>query len=109
MRKLLFRLVLFVSAVMAARAEQIVISEINYNPAPGKPEFIELWNITLTPLDFAKWKFTDGVAFEFPDFNAGSPQDAFIAPFERIVVSASNPATTRAAYGISPAVRVFGP
>ena len=34
-------------------AEQVVISEIMYNPADDKPEFIEVQNLTVTPLDLA--------------------------------------------------------
>ncbi len=86
------------------------MSEVIYNPAAGKPEYIELWNITVTPLDSAKWRFTAGVDFTFPDFNAGSVQAHFIKAFERIVISSADEATTRAAYPAIPgAVRVFGP
>jgi hypothetical protein len=42
---------------LTARAEQVVFSEIMYNPPAGKPEFVEIWNITNTPLDMAKWHF----------------------------------------------------
>ena len=48
----------------AARAEQVVFSEIMYQPPAGKPEFVEVWNITNTPLDMARWRFSDGVGFE---------------------------------------------
>ena len=92
------------------RSEQVVFSEINYNPAGTKPEFVEVWNITSTPLDTAKWSFADGVAFTLPDFAAGSPQAHFLKPQERIVISAASEATTRAAYPAIPAgVRVLGP
>lgn len=93
----------------AARAEQVVFSEIMYHPAGVKPEFIEVFNMSMTPLDMAKWKFTNGVSYEFPDFNAGALQEHFLKPLERIVVSAADAATTRAAYGIAANVRVFGP
>ena len=101
---------LLLSLAAFAHAEQLVISEVMYNPPVGKPEFIELTNITVTPLDSAKWKFTAGVDFTFPDFATGSPQATFIQAFERIVISSANEATTRAAYPALPAgVRVFGP
>ena len=96
-------------ALANARAEQVVFSEIMYHPAGTKPEYIEVWNYTMTPLDMAKWRFTDGVSYEFPDFNSGAPQDHFLKPLERIVVSSANATTTRTAYGISPSVRIFGP
>ena len=83
-------LLLFLCCVLtrAAWAEQVVFSEIMYQPPVGKPEFIEVWNITNTPLDMAKWRFSDGVNFTFPDFNAGSAQAHFLKPMERILVSA---------------------
>ena len=95
---------------ITAHAEQVVFSEIMYNPPAGKPEFIEIWNITNTPLDMAKWRLSEGVAFTFPDFNSASSQAHFLKPMERIVVSAASAATTRTAYPTIPAnVRVFGP
>ena len=81
-----------------------------YQPPTGKPEFIEVWNITNTPLDTANWRFNDGITFTFPDFVAGSPQAHFLKPMERIIVSAASDAATRAAYPSIPAgVRIFGP
>ena len=63
--------------LQTARGEQVVFSEIMYQPAAGKPEFIEVWNITNTPLDMANWRFNDGIGFTFPDFNPGSSQAHF--------------------------------
>ncbi len=109
MRRFLTLLSVLACLLAPLRAEQVIFSEIMYHPPGVKPEYVEVWNITNTPLDFAKWQFTDGVSFTFPDFNAGNAQDAFLRPMERIVVSSADPTTTRAAYGISPAVRVYGP
>ncbi len=92
-----------------ARGEQVVLSEIMYHPADTRPEYLEIWNITNTPIDFTEWRLSEGVAFTFPNFNAGASQDAFLKPMERIVVTSTDPETARAAYGISPTVRVFGP
>ncbi|RYD69152.1 MAG: lamin tail domain-containing protein, partial [Verrucomicrobiaceae bacterium] len=107
------RLAVFLLALTFLRpacAEQVVFSEIMYNPPANKPEFVEVWNITRTPLDMGKWHFTDGISFEFPDFNASSPQAVFLRAGERILLSAADEATTRAAYPKIPAsVRVFGP
>ena len=109
MRKLLCPL-FFLAIALMARAEQVVISEIMYHPAGSKPEFVEIWNISVTPRDMARWRFTDGLTYEFPDFVTSSPQASFLKPFERIVVSAVDEATTRAAYPTIPGgVRIFGP
>ena len=107
--RILFTLLGCALTLTAARAEQVLFTEIMYAPAGGKPEFIEVFNMSMTPLDMAKWKFSDGVVYEFPDFNPGAVQAHFLKPLERIVVSAADEATTRAAYGIGATVRVFGP
>jgi hypothetical protein len=98
----------FLLITLTTRAEQVVFSEIMFHPAGTKPEFIEVRNITRTPLDFARWRFTDGVVYTFPDFT-GSGQAHILQPLERIVVSSAPPEATRAAYGIPAGVRVFGP
>src|SRR5688500_6470555 len=93
-----------------ARASQAVFSEVMYHPLAGKPEFIEVQNLTVTPLDMARWSFTAGISFVFPDFNAGNPQAHFLQPNERILFSSATDAETRAAYPAIPAgARIFGP
>ena len=95
--------------VSASHAEQIIFSEIMYNPAGTLPEFIEIENLTTTPFDIANWKFSDGIDYEFPDFNPGDSQAAFLRPFEKILVSPVDEATLRSAYAIPPNTRIFGP
>ncbi|MEO8350396.1 MAG: lamin tail domain-containing protein [Chthoniobacteraceae bacterium] len=109
MQRLPLLFIVLVCLLAPARAEQVVFSEIMYHPAGTKPEYIEVWNITNTPIDFARWKFSEGVSFTFPDFNPGAALSTYFRPLERIVVSAADPAATRAAYGIPATVRVFGP
>ena len=109
MRTLIASVLAAVTMLSSSKAEQVVISEVMFHPADTRPEYIEIWNITNTPLDFAKWRFTDGITYEFPDFTSGSPQAIFLKANERIVVSSADPATTRTAYGIPAAVRIFGP
>lgn len=103
-------LLIFIMSSVAARASQVVFSEVMYHPLVGKPEFIEVQNLTPTPLDTVRWRFSDGIDFTFPDFNAGASQAHFLAPNERILLSAANDADTRAAYpGIPSGTRIFGP
>jgi hypothetical protein len=90
-------------------AEQVVISEIMYNPPPGRPEYIEISNNTATPLDMACWQLTGGIEYTFPDFSMDDPRSCFLGPFERILVAGTDPQTIRAAYTIPSQVRVFGP
>ena len=91
-------------------AEHVVISEILYHPrVVSQPEYIEIYNNTVTPFDIALWRVTEGISYQFPDFDPADPQASFLKPFERIVLSGAAVDTTRAAYGIPAAVRVFGP
>ncbi|MFP6906733.1 MAG: lamin tail domain-containing protein, partial [Verrucomicrobiota bacterium] len=91
-------------------ATEVIISELMYNPAAGQPEYIELQNLTASPLDIARWECTDGVDYTFPDFSALNPEDTFLEPFERILLSPVDETTLRAAYpSIPPGTRIFGP
>lgn len=93
-----------------ASASQVVFSEVMYHPLAGKPEFIEVENLSATPLDMARWQFTEGVTFVLPDFSAGASQSHFLKGFERILFSSADDPTTRATYpGIPAGVRIFGP
>jgi hypothetical protein len=87
----------------------VVMSEIMYHPAPGRPEFIEIHNNTATPLDMADWTLGGGLSHRFPEFSNAAAGAAFLKAFERIVVSSADESTTRAAYTIPASVRVFGP
>lgn len=92
------------------QAAQVLFGEIMYNPPAGKPEFLEVRNITQTPLDTAGWRVDEGVTLAFPDFNPGDAQAHFLQPLERLLLSSADPATTRAAYpSIPPATRILGP
>ena len=108
---LIFRLTSAVFALpYSVLAEQVVVSEIMYNPPGSLPEFIELSNITATPLDMALWRFSDGVDFSFPNFSAGASSAHLLLPNEKILISSASDAATRAAYpGIPGGVRIFGP
>lgn len=46
--------------------EQLKITEIMYNPASGKAEFLELQNISSRTIDVTDCYFSDGVDFTFP-------------------------------------------
>jgi hypothetical protein len=110
LRSILLAFVIVCACLGRASAIQVVFSEVMYNPAPGKPEYVEVSNITITPLDMAKWSFVNGISFTFPDFVQATPQAHFLRAFERIIVSSADAATTRAAYPTIPAnVRIFGP
>lgn len=56
-----------------ASSENIVVSEIYYRPTgEAENEFIELLNISDSPVSFANVKFNDGISSEFPfDFILG--------------------------------------
>ena len=93
----------------AALAEQVIFSEVHYNPPTGQPEFIEIYNNTSTPFDFGNWYFSDGIEYTFPDFNSGDPDAHILKKFERILVTDVDEATLRAAYSIPADTRIYGP
>jgi hypothetical protein len=91
-------------------AEQVVFSEVHYNPKGDKPEWVEIFNNTSTPLDMGQWTLTGGIDFKFPPFDEGDPQAVFLKHFERIIATSATEAAFRAAYPATPAsTRVFGP
>ena len=91
-------------------AEQVIFTEVNYNPGDGKPEFIEVTNNTATPFDIALWKMSAGVDYTFPDFNEANPRAAFLMNFESIILTGVSEGDFRAAYSSTPSTaRVFGP
>lgn len=114
MKQILPRIVALACVLLAcasrAFAAQVVFSEVMYQPVGNKPEYVEIWNITTTPLDTARWTFTNGLTYTFPDFNSGSPQAHFLRGNERIILSSADETTTRNAYPTIPVnVRIFGP
>lgn len=95
--------------IPTARSEQVVFSEIMYNPPGEMPEFVEVQNLTSTPFDIALWELDGGVDYRFPDFSEAQATDSFLRAFERIVLTNVEPKAFREAYGIPEAIRVFGP
>ena len=52
---------------LSALQQDLVISEIMYNPASGQEhEYIELFNIGDSTLDLTDLRFTKGIDFDFP-------------------------------------------
>ena len=98
-----------VFGLVSVRSETVVISEIMYHAPGNKPEYIEIYNNTLTPFDIADWRLRGGVEYDFPSFTASNPALTFLKPFERIVLTSADSATLRAVYNIPSTVRVYGP
>ncbi|MEO8426230.1 MAG: lamin tail domain-containing protein, partial [Verrucomicrobiota bacterium] len=90
------------------RVGPVVINEIRYHPAPGDEEFIELKNITSSPVklyDVAiatnTWKL-DGVDFIFPPATE-------IPANGLLLVVGSDPASFRTRNNVPLGIPVFGP
>lgn len=108
--RLLSAAALFCAVTRLCHAEQIVFTEVMYNPAGTAPEFVEVVNLTSNRCDMAQWKLSGGVDYTFPAFDPGNASAHFLLEYERILLSAATPAATRAAYPSIPAnVRIFGP
>ena len=93
----------------------IVINEVMYHPPDftgavdnGRDEFIELHNITTSPVNVGKWVLKDEVDFAFPP-------EAIISPGDYVVLVTFNPADSatldafRATYNLPTSVPIFGP
>lgn len=63
-----FRLLLVSLFALAGHAAEVAITELHYHPASGKPaeEFLELHNVTASPVNLAGWRLSRGVQFAFP-------------------------------------------
>lgn len=95
------------------RVGPIVINEIQYHPKAGDDEFVELKNITASPVvlyysdpqepDWTTntWKIV-GVDFDFPP-NISIPANGLL------IVTAIDPASFRTKYNVPSAVQILGP
>lgn len=86
----------------------VVISEINYHPDAAGVEFVELLNVTASPVAFYHpafptntWKLS-GAGFIFP---TNVTLDANVS----LLVVATSPAEFRSKYNVSTNVQIFGP
>ena len=111
MNRLLLGIHVAWAALMAvsARAEQIVISEVMYNPRGDAPEWIELSNITATPFDIADWRLRGDAELDFPAFDASRADEAFLGHWGKIVLTNVEPGVFRQRHGVPSSVKVFGP
>lgn len=100
---------LYLTPLALLHAEQVVFTEVMYHPKGQKPEYVECYNQTATPLDMAEWNLTGGIEFTFPPFEDANPAEGFLGPWERFVIGGASPSELREAYGIPESVRVFGP
>jgi hypothetical protein len=62
----------------ATFAGKVVINEIMFNPLGGHPadEWLELRNVSATPVNLAGWRFTRGVRFTIP--NVSLPPNGYL-------------------------------
>ena len=84
------------------RIGPVVISEILYHPPADGAEFIELRNLTGSPVALDGWRITGGIEFTIP---AGTT----LAAHGYAVLTGGDPAAFRAAHSIPPPVPVLGP
>ena len=86
----------------------VVISEIQYHPAAGTDEFIELRNLTANAVALSDpanpqntWRL-NGVGYDFPT-------NLSLASQECMLLVATNPAAFRAKYSVAASVPIVGP
>jgi len=87
----------------------VVINEIMYNPYRGGNEFIELYNVTshAVPLyhptnAWITWRLGTGIDYTFP------PGES-LGPHEYALVVGIDPETFRQKFGLSAALKIYGP
>ena len=94
-------------AAFGARADQVVINEVMYNPRGDAPEWIELSNITATPFDIAGWTLRGDVELDFPSFDRNNADDAFLGHWQKIILTNIDSVSFRQQYGILSSVKVL--
>ena len=91
------------------RVGPVLFSEIMFAPPTGKPEFLELVNITTAPVPLFDPARPQNVWIIEGVGTFGFPPNTVLDPCSTLVVCSTDPATFRAQYAISPLVPVFGP
>ena len=90
------------------RVGPVVINEIHYQPLAGDAEFVELENITASPVPLYNVEFPDlawrvnGIGFTFPP-------GIQIAANGLILIVSGDPAAFRTKHGVPANVPIFGP
>src|SRR5439155_343266 len=89
---------------MPSQPAKFKIHELMYTPPPSGDEFVELLNITISPVQLFDpanpantWKFTKGITFSFP-------QGLTLPAGSYLLLVAIDPATFRSKYGIPTSV-----
>ncbi|MEX2186147.1 MAG: lamin tail domain-containing protein, partial [Pirellulales bacterium] len=85
----------------APRVGPIVINELMYNPPTGGDEYIELKNISASPVDLGGWLLTDAVDYSFAATT--------LAAGEYLIVSSIDPTAFRTKHGVPLGIDIVGP
>lgn len=91
------------------RVGPVVISEIHGSPAGGRAPFVELSNLSTSPVALFHPSFPTNVWRVEGLGPYAFPSNTVLAPLESVIVCATNPSDFAAQYGTNPPVRVFGP
>ena len=90
------------------RIGPVVISEIHYHPETNGVEFVELLNLTASPVPLYHAAFpTNGWKLSGVDFTF--PTNVTLGANATLLVVATNPAAFRAQYNVPTNILVFGP
>lgn len=86
----------------------VVISEIHYNPEPNGFEFVELLNLTASPVQLFSAAFPTN-AWKLSGADYTFPTNVTLGANATLLVVATNPADFCARYSVPTNVQIFGP
>jgi predicted extracellular nuclease len=100
-------LTLVLAGADRAGAATIAITEWMYNSSGAGGEFIELTNVTKSPINMTNWSQDDNN--RTPGKHALGATFGVVQPGESVIITESTPAAFRAAWNLGPSVKIFGP
>jgi hypothetical protein len=93
----------------------VIINEVHYRPPDigtadnARDEFVELHNISTTPVDLSGWRLSGQSDFTFAPGTELRPGDYILVVSFNPVTDPSSLATFRSVMGVSSSVRIYGP
>ncbi len=95
------------AANTAPRLGDVQVSEILYHPASGKPEYLEIVNVSAETQPLAQWTLRGDVDLDFPDTSLAPGEVVLLVDFDPAAEEAAA-ASFRALYQVPSGTRLLG-